>query len=101
MALTVDDKLLRGADLRCMSVTSAGRSSYDPWQPDGGPTSDEPLAGYFPGFSAAAAFDGHSTASTGASRDYIGPRGVKHANAAPTNASPISYVRHAEHDLPR
>lgn len=50
-SVTVEDELLRGADLRCLSVTAAGRSAYDPRQPGGGPASEEPLATYFAGFS--------------------------------------------------
>lgn len=34
--VTVDDELLRGADLRCVSTTSAGRAIYDPRQPTAG-----------------------------------------------------------------
>jgi hypothetical protein len=50
-SVTVEDELLRGADLRCLSMNAAGRSTYDPRQPSGGPASEEPLATYFAGFS--------------------------------------------------
>ena len=50
-SVTVEDELLRGADLRCLSVNATGRSTYDPRQPDGGPAGEEPLAAYFAGFS--------------------------------------------------
>ena len=50
-SVTVEDELLRGADLRCLSVNSMGRSTYDPRQPDGGPAMEQPLEAYFAGFS--------------------------------------------------
>jgi hypothetical protein len=50
-SVTVEDELLRGADLRCLSVTTSGRSTYDPSQPGGGPAIEEPLGAYFAGFS--------------------------------------------------
>jgi hypothetical protein len=49
--VTVEDELLRGADVRCLSVNSTGRYTYDPRQPDGGPAIEQPLGGYFAGFS--------------------------------------------------
>lgn len=45
--VTVDDELLRGADLRCLSVYATGRAAYDPRQPDGGPASEGPFGRYF------------------------------------------------------
>jgi hypothetical protein len=50
-SVTVEDELLRGADLRCLSANAMGRSTYDPRLPDGGPISEEPLGAYFAGFS--------------------------------------------------
>jgi hypothetical protein len=50
-SVTVEDELLREADLRCLSVTTSGRSTYDPRQPDGGPTIEEPIGAYFAGLS--------------------------------------------------
>jgi hypothetical protein len=50
-SVTVENELLRGADLRCLSVNSIGRSTYDPRQPDGGPAIEQPLGAYFAGFS--------------------------------------------------
>jgi hypothetical protein len=49
--VTVTDELLRGADLRCVSAQSTGRAVYDPRQPGGGPSIEQPFAGYFAGFS--------------------------------------------------
>jgi hypothetical protein len=49
--VTVDDELLHGADLRCLSAGSSGRVTYDPRQPFGGPSGDGQLATYFAGFS--------------------------------------------------
>lgn len=50
-SVTVEDELLRGADLRCLSATATGRSGYDPRLPDGAPSIDGPLGSYFAGFS--------------------------------------------------
>jgi hypothetical protein len=71
--VTVDDELLRGADLRCLSASSSGRTSYDPRQPGGGPTSETGVATYFSGFSPRARF---KQAVRSCERRY---RGHKHA----------------------
>jgi hypothetical protein len=49
--VTVEDELLRGADLRCLAADSSGQAVYDPRQPNGGPVSEDEIGAYFSGFS--------------------------------------------------
>jgi hypothetical protein len=49
--ISVEDELLRGVDIKCLSASTSGRAFYDPTQPGGGTTYDS-LSGdpYFDGF---------------------------------------------------
>jgi hypothetical protein len=67
-AVDVDDPLLlQGAGLKCVAASSSGRSSYDPTQSGGGPSSDSVESTYFDGFGIpilVAPEDGHTFPGT-------------------------------------
>jgi hypothetical protein len=83
--VTVDDELLNAADLRCLSVNASGQSTYDPRQPNGGPSSEGQLAAYFSGFAPQARL---KRALRACDTRYAGrKRAVRRASAAPGNVS--------------